>query len=123
MSYFSQFMRSQVQFINVNYVEMVKSCSVYCYDLGEINLSPSALWNQTASTVVGNSNGTAGSSLDKLLSPIGIMISEEDLLYVADTQNHRILVVHADHSSLLPRCAERSNAETIPKWFKSDYCL
>ena len=61
--------------------------------LAEINLSPYASWNQTGVNVAGWSNGTAGSSISQLNYPFSISISNNDVLYVSDFFNHRIVVV------------------------------
>ncbi len=41
----------------------------------------------------GLSNGTAGSSLTQLNMPFGISITSNDILYISDTNNNRIVVV------------------------------
>ncbi|CAF3924740.1 unnamed protein product [Adineta steineri] len=64
----------------------------------EINLSPRASWNQTGITIIGSPNGTAGSSLFQLSSPYGISIVYNDVLYISDTANDRIVVVDLDHT-------------------------
>ena len=48
-------------------------------------------WNPIGITVAGNSS--SGSSLNQLNSPSGVFIDVNDVLYVADTINHRILKI------------------------------
>ncbi len=59
-----------------------------------MKLSPQASWNQNAITVAGWENGTNGSSLSQLFRPLGVSITINDILYVSDTDNHRIVVVN-----------------------------
>ncbi len=66
---------------------------VLCFILAEINLSPQASWDQNAVTVAGLSNGTSGSSISQLNEPWGIRISNNDVLYIGDVYNNRIVVV------------------------------
>jgi hypothetical protein len=63
---------------------------------GEINLSPYASWDQNGITIAGWANGTNGSSLSQLNAPVGISITNNDVLYIADYFNHRVIVVHLD---------------------------
>jgi sugar lactone lactonase YvrE len=60
---------------------------------GEITLSPNASWNQTAVTIAGWTNATDGSSLSQLSCPFGLSITNNDILYISDAHNHRIVVV------------------------------
>ena len=64
-----------------------------CYDLGQINLPLNASWDQYGVTVAGWSNGTNGSSYNQLNQPSGISITNDGVLYVADSLNHRIIVI------------------------------
>jgi NHL repeat len=48
-------------------------------------------WNPIGITVAGN--GSVGSSLNQLNSPSGVFVDTNDVLYVADTNNHRILKI------------------------------
>lgn len=52
-----------------------------------------ALALQNGSTVAGNTNGGQGSTLRDLSSPFGIALSDNDSLYVSDTNNHRIMLL------------------------------
>lgn len=51
------------------------------------------MWDQNGITVVGGSNSTSG-SFTQLRRPFGISISDNDVLYIAEKGNHRIVVVH-----------------------------
>jgi sugar lactone lactonase YvrE len=66
---------------------------VLCFILAEISLSPQASWDQNAVTVAGLSSGIAGSSISQLDLPWGIRISNNDVLYISDRNNDRIVVV------------------------------
>ena len=50
-----------------------------------------ATWNQTGTTMAGNQNGTLGSDLSSLFYPVSIFVDNNDTLYIADRDNHRIL--------------------------------
>ncbi len=60
---------------------------------GEITLSPYASWNQTGVTIAGWANATSGSSLSQLYRPMGLSITENDVMHISDQYNHRIVVV------------------------------
>jgi streptogramin lyase len=49
-------------------------------------------------TITGSSNGTSGSSLSQLNAPFGISITQNDVLYISDSYNHRIVVIHLNYS-------------------------
>ncbi|CAF4185728.1 unnamed protein product, partial [Adineta steineri] len=53
-------------------------------------------WNQNGITITGCSNGSNGSSLYKFNQPLGISITDNDILYIADKLNHRVVVIHLD---------------------------
>jgi sugar lactone lactonase YvrE len=62
--------------------------------LAEITLSPYASWNQTGITVVGASNGAAGSSISQLNGSNGMSITNNDVLYISDAGNNRVVMVN-----------------------------
>ncbi|UJR07283.1 hypothetical protein I4U23_011571 [Adineta vaga] len=64
----------------------------------ELKLSRQAYWDQNGITVAGQKNGTAGSSLTQLDGPVGIHITDQEILYIGEEFNHRILVVHLNSS-------------------------
>ena len=61
--------------------------------LVKITLSSQLSWNQNATTVAGNSSAKSGSSLSELTGPIGISITDNDILYISDQFNYRVVVV------------------------------
>ncbi|CAF1255960.1 unnamed protein product [Adineta ricciae] len=65
----------------------------------ELKLSPKAAWNQIGTTVAGDRKGSAGSNLSQLNEPVDIYITNNDILYIGDSYNHRILVVHLNSST------------------------
>ena len=65
-----------------------------CFSSGEIKLSSRAAWSEKGVTVAGQANGTPGSSLSHLNSIHSIPITRNDVLYISDRSNHRIVVVH-----------------------------
>ena len=62
--------------------------------LEQIQLSPYAFWDQTGTTVAGWTNGTPGSSRSQLNHPVDLSITTNDVLYVSDKLNNRIIVVY-----------------------------
>ncbi len=66
---------------------------VLCFILAEISLSPQESWDQNAVTVAGSPSGISGSNISQLDWPWGIRISNNDILYISDRLNNRIVVV------------------------------
>jgi len=66
---------------------------VLCFIVAEISLLSQASWDQNAVTVAGLPNGTSGSSISQLNFPWGIRITNNDVLYISDQNNNRIVVV------------------------------
>ena len=85
----------------------------------EIQLSPNASWDANGITVAGWQNGTGGSSFFQLNMPIGVSISTDDVLYISDVINHRIVVVHLDLIS--PSFVIGSGPGSTPSEFHSPY--
>ena len=69
--------------------------------LGSVSLSPTAVWAQNASTVAGKAAGTSGSSNGYLNNPGSITISTDDILYIADQDNNRVVVVNLTSSTII----------------------
>jgi sugar lactone lactonase YvrE len=65
-------------------------------------VSSSATWDQNATTVAGNAHGLHGASTGYLYTNTGIFISSDDILYIADSGNDRIVVVQLS-SSIIQR--------------------
>ena len=61
-----------------------------------MNISLSAQWIQNASTLAGQANGASGTSINYLKTVEGISISNNDMLYIADAGNNRIVTVQLD---------------------------
>ena len=74
----------------------MREITFFFYDTtsAEINLSPQASWYQNGITVTGASNGTFGSSISQLNLPYDVTITNDDVLYITDMNNHRVVVVH-----------------------------
>ena len=66
---------------------------------GDVQLSPYQLWNQNGITIAGWANGTHGSSSSQLHRPLDISITINDILYISDINNHRIVVVDLNHDN------------------------
>ncbi|CAF4945941.1 unnamed protein product, partial [Rotaria sp. Silwood1] len=63
------------------------------------SLSPFSHWAQNATTVAGLANGAPGSSLSTLNGNIGIRITNDDTLYIADSDNSRIVVIRSNSTT------------------------
>jgi hypothetical protein len=70
-------------------------CLVY------VNLSPVATWAANATTVAGNANGVGGSSNSSLNNPSDITISSDNILYIADFLNCRVVMVNLTASMVI----------------------
>lgn len=70
--------------------------------VGEVNLPPDATWDQNGITIAGSANGVPGlddpeeyeegSSFTMLRYPRGLSVTNDDLLYICDMNNDRIVV-------------------------------
>lgn len=78
-------------------------------------MPPTANWTQNATTVAGLSNGTSGSLPFTLYANKGISISNDGILYIADSQNNRVVVVGPDSTSPLAIIQNTSNSQPIFK--------
>ena len=60
-------------------------------------------WDQNAVTVAGWQNGSGGSDETQLDQPVGISISQNHVLYIADYNNHRVVAVdlNTNHSTYI----------------------
>jgi sugar lactone lactonase YvrE len=69
------------------------------FSLVKVSLSPQAAWDQNAVTIIGSADGTSGSSLSQLNLSRGISMNRNDVLYISDTNNDRIVVVHLNSTT------------------------
>jgi hypothetical protein len=69
------------------------------HHLASFNLSSTAQWSQNAITVAGSINGTSGSSLDLLNRNLGLYIADDDTLYIADSNNNRIVLIQSNSTT------------------------
>ena len=65
------------------------------------NLPSNATWAQNATTVAGQADGTSGSSTNYLDSPHTITISTDNILYVTDVNNNRVVMVNLTSSTVI----------------------
>ena len=56
-----------------------------------MNLPFCVAWNTTGVTVAGNEDGIAGSIAGRLFAPQGLYATKDGRLYVADSQNDRVM--------------------------------
>ena len=73
--------------------------SSYRTSIGQLVLSPTANWSTYAITVAGSSATTAGSTSSLLNTNLGIYITDNDTLYIADQLNHRIVVIQPNSTT------------------------
>ena len=62
------------------------------YDLASLQLPSRARWNQNGITIAGTTDGTSGSSLNILNHNYGLYYAD-DIVYVADTFNNRMVLI------------------------------
>lgn len=67
-------------------------------DIWSLTIPTCATWNQTGITVAGNSNGTNGSDLGSLTTPVSIFIDNNYTLYICDRDNNRIVKYYANET-------------------------
>ena len=66
-----------------------------------LNLSSTARWAENAVTVAGAANGAAGSSLDQLQLNFNIFFDENDILYIADYWNARVVLIGSNSTTAI----------------------
>ena len=57
----------------------------------DVDVPLCAAWKTEGVTVAGREDGGAGDSADELNKPVGLYAARDGTLYVADTENHRIM--------------------------------
>ena len=63
------------------------------YNLASLNLSSFARWDENGVTVAGAADGTSGTTFDRLNYNYGIYYTDDDILYIADSANSRIILI------------------------------
>jgi sugar lactone lactonase YvrE len=91
--------------------------SVY---LAFVDLSPTAVWNQSATTVAGAQSGISGSSNGYLNSPGSLTISTDDILYIADQDNNRVVVVNLTSSTIIRNLGSVQGAASNQFYWPND---
>jgi sugar lactone lactonase YvrE len=66
-----------------------------------LNISSSAIWIQNGTTIAGQANGASGPSTSYLNNPVGLTISNDDILYIADYLNNRVVVINLISSTVI----------------------
>ena len=61
--------------------------------LATLTLPPTAQWDQNGVTIAGAADGTSGSTFDRLNYNYGIYYTDDDILYIADSANSRIILI------------------------------
>lgn len=79
---------------------MNQSPGTFLY-LAWVYLVPNATWASTATTVAGRSNGQSGSGSGYLDGPSSHFVSTDNILYVTDQRNDRVVRVDLDSMTLL----------------------
>jgi sugar lactone lactonase YvrE len=86
-------------------------------------VSSSSYWAQNATTVAGQADGTSGSSIHYLNSNVGISISNDDTLYIADQNNNRIVVVQLNGMANVSIIGSGSGSSASQFKSPSDVCV
>ena len=73
--------------------EALEEMHIFLYMLAQPTIPSTARWSENAITVAGSWSGQFGSSMNLLEDNHGFCIMEDGTLYVADTGNHRIMIV------------------------------
>lgn len=67
------------------------SNAIYVADRFNNRIQKWIIGGSSGTTVAGQANGTSGSALNYLNGPCDVLVDSSGSLYVADTENHRIL--------------------------------
>ena len=71
------------------------------FNLAALNLPSTARWAQNGVTVAGSASGMNGSSLDRFARTYGIYCADDDVLYIADINNNRIVLIASNSTTAL----------------------
>ena len=79
--------------------------------IAQLSIPSDARWSEDAITVAGSWNGESGSASDLLNWNRGLFITGDDTLYVADTGNARIVIIHPNSTKAVAtiKSGERPN--------------
>ncbi|CAF5112843.1 unnamed protein product, partial [Rotaria sp. Silwood1] len=64
-----------------------------------LNIPTCATWQENGTTTSGNQNGSIGYDLSSLSGPVSIFIDNDDVLYVCDRDNSRILKLYSNSTT------------------------
>ncbi|CAF4749736.1 unnamed protein product [Rotaria socialis] len=77
-----------------------------------LNLSPSAIWARNGITVAGIGNGTSGDTLNNLSFNYSIYMTHENVLYVTDMDNSRIVLTGPNSKTAIAVIPDDSNCSS-----------
>ena len=79
------------------------SVAFYCmlFNLASLTLSPTVRWASNGTTVAGFANGTSGSSLNRLQRNFAVYYADDDILYIADSWNDRIVLIASNSTTAI----------------------
>ena len=91
------------------------------YDLESLKLSSTVRWVQNGITVAGAgaANGESGSSFNRLSRYTGIYCADDDILYIADPSNNRIVLIASNSTTAMALMGQQSQSDTFT--FSSPY--
>ncbi|CAF0826638.1 unnamed protein product [Rotaria sordida] len=77
--------------VNPSYPYMLFDCSLQFHPLrgSSIDIHPNARWQQNGITVAGGNR--QGNGINQLSFPYGLYVDDDQIIYVADESNHRIV--------------------------------
>ena len=88
-----------------------------------MNLSVTARWSENAITVAGSETGMSGSSLNELDYTRGIRIDDNDTLYVTDSNNNRIVLIHPNSTTPIATIGTGQGSQNSQLSYPSDIFL
>ncbi|CAF4052480.1 unnamed protein product [Rotaria sp. Silwood2] len=90
-----------VSYIAVKDAETTTTSTVTISAVGiyALSIPTCATWNENGTTTSGNQNGSLGYDLGSLYYPVSIFIDNDDILYVCDRDNARILKLYPNSTT------------------------
>ena len=77
-------------------------------------------WNQNGTTVAGMANGTNGTSLNMLNHNFGICYADDDILYIADGNNNRIVLIARNSTTAIGVIGQESQSDMFTFLYPTD---
>ena len=85
-----------------------------------MKLLPTIRWAQNGITVAGLANGTSGSSFDELSYNFGVYCADDNVLYIADYGNNRVVLVAPNSTTAIDVIGQGSQSDMFTFYGPSD---